>query len=185
MDSPMIIRRMLALSHPLAVSQCNLGLKIPALVYGLATLAMAITFPAAAADTLPSSRPSITVDQENPDIWMSVGDRQFAMILDDSKAARAFAEMLPLTLNMADLNSNEKYADLQSPLPISVSNVDTINRGDVMLYGSKTLVIFYKTFQTSYSYTRIGRLRDPDELAKVLGRRSVQIEFTRAMPQSL
>ncbi len=54
-----------------------------------------------------------------------------------------------------------------------------------MLYGSKTLVIFYKTFQTSYSYTRIGRLRDPDELAKVLGRRSVQIEFTRAMPQSL
>ncbi|POA81047.1 hypothetical protein C1882_26280 [Pseudomonas sp. FW305-E2] len=107
------------------------------------------------------------------------------MILDDSEAARAFAEMLPLTLNMADLNSNEKYADLQSPLPISVSNVDTINRGDVMLYGSKTLVIFYKTFQTSYSYTRIGRLRDPDELAKVLGRRSVQIEFTRAMPQSL
>lgn len=84
MDSPMIIRRMLSLSHPLAVSQCNLGLKILALVYGLGTLAMASTLPAVAADTLPSSRPSITVDQENPDIWMSVGDRQFAMILDDS-----------------------------------------------------------------------------------------------------
>jgi hypothetical protein len=47
-----------------------------------------------------------------------------------------------------------------------------------MLYGTDTLVVFYLTFDSSYSYTRIGRVDDPAGLAQALGRRGVQVVFS-------
>ena len=48
-----------------------------------------------------------------------------------------------------------------------------------MLYGDDTLVIFYLTFDSSYSYTRLGRVADPAELATVLGKSNVRLSFTK------
>jgi hypothetical protein len=47
-----------------------------------------------------------------------------------------------------------------------------------MLYGSSTLVVFYVTFDSSYSYTRLGRLDEADGLAQALGQRAVRINFS-------
>ena len=80
-----------------------------------------------------------------------------AVTLEDNPTARAFAQLLPLTLDMPDLNDNEKHVRLPRSLPTHAVRPGTIRTGDVMLYGSDTLVVFYKTFQSSYSYTRIGR----------------------------
>ena len=65
--------------------------------------------------------------------------------LAQTAAAEAFRALLPLTLTMYELNGNEKYAELPSALPIEASNPGTIRAGDVMLYGARTLVVFYKT----------------------------------------
>ena len=64
-----------------------------------------------------SSSPTVaaaaaTVQPEESRMWMTLGERRFAITLADTEAARAFAAMLPLTIDMADLNSNEKHADL-------------------------------------------------------------------------
>ena len=48
-----------------------------------------------------------------------------------------------------------------------------------MLYGSDTLVVFYLTFNSSYSYTRLGRIDDPAALAQVLGQGTVRIVFSK------
>jgi hypothetical protein len=120
-----------------------------------------------------------TVDQEESRMWMTVGERRFAMTLSDNDAARAFAAQLPLTIDMAELNGNEKHAELTKALPADASRPGTIRNGDLMLYGTNTLVVFYETFQSSYSYTRLGRIDDPADLPKALGRRGVRIVFSK------
>jgi hypothetical protein len=116
---------------------------------------------------------------EESRMWMTVGERRFAITLTNNPAARAFAAQLPLTLDMADLNGNEKHAELPKVLPANASRPGTIRHGDLMLYGSTTLVVFYVTFDSSYSYTRLGRVDDPDGLAQALGRRAARINFSK------
>ena len=78
---------------------------------------------------------------------------------------------------MIELNGNEKYVDLSRSLPINASNPGTIQNGDLMLYGSSTLVLFYKRFSTSYSYTKLGRIDDVTGLAAALGTGNITVSF--------
>lgn len=110
-------------------------------------------------------------------IYVTVGSTVFAATLSDTPAARAFAAMLPLTLNMADVNANEKYVELDTRLPANASSPGTIQAGDVMLYGSNGLVLFYETFSTSYSYTHIGKIDDASGLVAALGAGNAIVTF--------
>jgi hypothetical protein len=110
---------------------------------------------------------------------MAVGERRLSITLADNKAARAFAAQLPLTLDMPDLNDNEKHAKLPKALPANDSRPGTIRIGDVMLWRAETLVVFYLTFDSPYSYTPLGRIDEPASLADVLGKGQVRIVFTR------
>lgn len=120
-----------------------------------------------------------TTEQEDARMWITVGGRRFAVTLSDSDAARAFEAQLPLTLEMSELNGNEKHAELPKALPADASRPGMIRNGDVMLYGTNTLVVFYSTFQSSYSYTRIGRVDEPSDLPEALGPRDVRVVFSK------
>jgi len=113
----------------------------------------------------------------NGKIKITVDSQTFTATLLDNNSAKAFKEMLPMTIKMTELNSNEKYYDLPNSLPTNSSNPGTIKNGDLMLYGSKTLVLFYKTFSTSYSYTTLGFIDDVTGLASALGSRNVTVTF--------
>ena len=123
-----------------------------------------------------ASASSIT---EKYPMWMTVGEQRFAITLADNAAARTFVTLLPLTLEMSDLNSNEKYASLPGTLPTNASKPGTIHAGDLMLYGTDTLVVFYSTFESTYAYTRLGRVDDNASLAQVLGRHAVNVMFSQ------
>ncbi|MGA9578578.1 MAG: cyclophilin-like fold protein, partial [Terrimicrobiaceae bacterium] len=101
----------------------------------------------------------------------------FTATLYDNATATAFKGMLPMTVKMSDLNGNEKYFDLPVNLPPNASNPGTIQSGDLMIYGSNTLVLFYKKFSTSYSYTSLGRINDPTALAAAVGSGSVTVTY--------
>lgn len=119
-------------------------------------------------------------DDNNPmskNLKISIGTTSFNATLDDNASVTAFKALLPMTVNMSELNRNEKYYYLPDNLPTASSSPGTIRNGDLMLYGSSCLVLFYKTFSTSYSYTRLGRVDHPSELAAALGSGSVSVTF--------
>ncbi len=120
-----------------------------------------------------------TTSMANGKIKIKVGSQTFTATLLDNKSAKAFKEILPLTINMIELNANEKYYDLPSSLPTNSSNPGTVKNGDLMLYRSKTLVLFYKTFSTSYSYTKLGAVDDVTGLASALGSGNVTVTFEK------
>jgi hypothetical protein len=121
-----------------------------------------------------------SVGSQESRIWMTVGERRFAITLADNPAARAFAAMLPLKLDMPDLNANEKHVRLPKPLPAKASVPGTLRNGDLMLYGADTLVLFYVTFDSPYAYTRLGKVDEADALPGALGRGAATVTFSRS-----
>lgn len=110
-------------------------------------------------------------------IEIQIGENTFTASLYDNETAQAFADLLPLQVSMHELNGNEKYANLAQPLPTAQEWPDSIHTGDLMLFGSDCLVLFYKDFSTSYRYTPLGRLEDPKDLAQTLGGENVMVTF--------
>ena len=108
---------------------------------------------------------------------ITIGTNTFTATLYKNASATAFKEKLPMTINMRELNGNEKYFDLPNNLPANASNPGTIQTGDLMLYGSSTVVLFYKTFLTSYSYTPLGRIDNTSGLTAALGSKDVKVTF--------
>jgi hypothetical protein len=108
-------------------------------------------------------------------ISIKVNSQAFTATLSDNPSAKAFEQILPMTVQMVELNGNEKFSDLPISLPTNPSNPQTIKNGDLMLYGSKTFVLFYKTFSTSYSYTKIGEIDHSENLQKALGSGNVTV----------
>jgi len=153
--------------------QVRIGVVLLALVLPL--FAAAADEPRAVGSTPPVGSP--TASREQPLMWMTIGSKRFAVTLEDNPTARAFVQLLPMTLDMPDLNNNEKHVRLPRSLPTHTERPGTIRSGDVMLYGDDTLVVFYETFTSSYSYSRIGRIADSAGLARALGPGSSRINF--------
>ena len=110
-------------------------------------------------------------------ITIRVGDKAFAATLADNATAAAFKKLLPLAVTMNELNGNEKFAELRAGLPTRAVTPPSIQAGDLMMYGSSTLVLFYTPFQTTYRYTNVGRLDDPAGLQAALGSGDVEVRF--------
>ena len=108
-------------------------------------------------------------------VKVTINNKEYTLNLEDNETAKSFANLLPQEFNMSELNGNEKYIYMNSSLPTNSSNPKHISAGDVMLYGDNCLVIFYKSFDTSYSYTKIGHI---DDLGN-LGNGSITTKFEK------
>lgn len=128
---------------------------------------------------------STTLSAQTNKLSINVGGKLFAATLELNATAEAFAEMLPLSLNMSELNGNEKYCYLNESLPTDPQTPGTIHEGDIMLFGNSCIVIFYKTFTSGYQYTKIGHIDDTAMLAEALGNGSVRVDFSLNEPDKI
>lgn len=132
-----------------------------------------------------TEQPALPDNNNNPEnnnpmsnkLKISIGSVSFTVTLEDNATVAAFQALLPLTMKMSEMNSNEKYYYLPENLPTASSVPGSIQTGDLMLYGSSCLVLFYESFRTSYSYTRLGRVDNPSGLASALGSGNATVIF--------
>lgn len=108
---------------------------------------------------------------------LTINTHTFTVDLADTAAAKELRLLLPLTLTMQDHLRNEKHADLPRSLPRNDSRPGRIEAGDVMLWQGRTLVVFYESFDSAYSYTRIGKIRNTQNLKAAVGSGAVQMRF--------
>ena len=103
-------------------------------------------------------------DNEMETMSITLNKQKYAVVLEDNASVQALLKMLPLELTMQELNGNEKYVYLDNTLPTNSQDIGNIQKGDVMLYGNNCLVIFYKSFSTSYRYTKIVHITNLSDL---------------------
>ena len=112
-------------------------------------------------------------------INLNMNNKTFSATLNNNETVKDLVSKLPLTLNMQELNSNEKYNYLDFNLPTNSNRENRINAGDIKLFGNNCLVIFYESFNTTYSYTDLGKIDNVNEFVSELGSETVTITFEK------
>ncbi len=93
-------------------------------------------------------------------VYIIINNKKLGIDLENNSTTSALIKLLPLELSMNDLNDNEKYVYLNESLPTNTYSPKRIEAGDVMLFGDNCLVVFYESFDTSYSYSKIGHINN-------------------------
>ena len=114
-------------------------------------------------------------EEDMKEIKVIINDIEYNINLEENETAKEFIKMLPQEYTMNELNGNEKYTYLDKSLPTDSYNPNQINKGDIMLFGDNCLVIFYKTFNTNYSYTKIGHIDNLQDLDN----NNIKVKITR------
>ena len=109
--------------------------------------------------------------------FIRINNVDFSFELKNTEAANQIKKKLPFTHKMTNLNGNEVYYTFKDKFSKNEKSIGTINTGDIYLYKADTLVLFYKSFSTSYSYTEIGKLVNPTDLAQTIGSGDVTVQW--------
>ena len=113
--------------------------------------------------------------------YIKLNGKEFEFEFKDTEVANQIKSKLPFTVKMTNLNGNEVYYQFSGEsFTTNHKSVGTINMGDIYLYQSNYLVLFYKTFTTSYSYTEIGKLKDATGLDTIIGSSDIEVEWFKA-----
>ena len=126
---------------------------------------------------------SITTVNENNEseeemyntLKISINNKIYIANLEQNETVKEFVNMLPQEFDMSELNGNEKYTYLDTKLPTDSYSPKRIEAGDIMRFGDNCLVVFYKSFDTPYNYTKIGHIENFDDL----GNKNIIIKFEK------
>lgn len=118
-----------------------------------------------------------TSESNATEVIITAGGKEFNAVFYKNETTDALLKKLPVTINMKDLNSNEKYYYFDEAFPNNSEKVGSIKAGDIMLYGDSCVVLFYESFNTSYSYTKIGYIEKAQDLESALSTSAVDVTF--------
>ncbi len=111
-------------------------------------------------------------------LQIEAGGSTFTATLEDNEAVTALVEMLedePIVIEMDDYSGFEKVGSLGTSLPASNSQMTT-QAGDIVLYNSSQIVMFYGS--NSWSYTKLAEVDDLTGWEDALGSGSVTVTLS-------
>lgn len=110
-------------------------------------------------------------------MYLTVGDAVLTATLADNDAARALADLLPLTLSLRDYGGFEKVGSIGSNLPREDERI-TMTAGDLILYQGNQFVLCYG--ENVWSYTRLGRIEGVTQaqLQEILGTGDITVKLS-------
>ncbi len=109
--------------------------------------------------------------------YIEIGEKKFPFKFKNTNTANEIKSKIPFTIQMTNLNGNEVYYYFSETFTTDIKSVGTINIGDIYLYQNNCLVLFYKTFTTTYSYTTVGSITNTEGLADAIGSGSVTVSW--------
>ena len=155
--------------------------KLSAILAGALAAAM-LLMGCAAASSQPAASSSKTESVEDTvmKMKMEINGSSFTATLADNAAVDALADWVeegPVTLELSDYAGFEKVGPLGRSLPASDSQTTT-QAGDIVLYQSNQIVLFYGS--NSWSYTRLGSIDDLTGWEDALGSGDVTVTLSLA-----
>lgn len=127
--------------------------------------------------TTPSDNNQTTKEDEtaNMKLTLKIDGIEVDVIWADNDSVRALKNLAKngLTINMSKYGGFGQVGSIGSTLPSSDTRITT-NPGDIVLYSSNQIVIFYDS--NTWSYTKIGHINlSKSELTDLLGDEDVVI----------
>ena len=119
---------------------------------------------------LESSEVNIMKSENNmnkdANIEVIINNKTYIVSLENNDTVDEFKKILPQDFEMKELNGNVKYINLDNTFPTKTYYPVPIEAGDIMLFGDNCLVVFYKSFDTTFGYTKIGHIQNIEDLGK-------------------
>ena len=127
--------------------------------------------------TTPSDDNSTTKEDEtaNMKLTLKIDDMEVDVIWSDNDSVKALKNLAKdgLTINMSKYGGFEQVGSIGSTLPSADTRITT-NPGDIVLYSSNQIVLFYDS--NTWSYTKLGHINlSKSELTDLLGDEDVVI----------
>ncbi|HQB79982.1 MAG TPA: cyclophilin-like fold protein [Bacilli bacterium] len=127
--------------------------------------------------TTPSDDNQTTKEDEsaNMKLTLKIDDIEVDVIWTDNDSVRALKNLAKdgLTINMSKYGGFEQVGSIGSTLPSSDTRITT-SPGDIVLYSSNQIVLFYDS--NTWSYTKLGHINlSKSELTDLLGDEDVVI----------
>ena len=107
-----------------------------------------------------SSDSEVKADNMEQKIYITIGGQTQSITLVDNAATRALVGKLPITVTLNSSGGFEIWGSLGFSLPTSDQHF-TAQSGDVVLYNSSNICLFYDS--NSWSYTRLGKIEGLSE----------------------
>ena len=162
--------------------------KILALIVALTMAALLIT--ACAKETpAPEAEANGQVESDNSEneedvsmtnLTMKINDEVVSVSWEDNESVAALRDLAaesPVVINTSAYGGFEQVGSIGTTLPSNDTSIKT-KAGDIMLYTSDNIVVFYGS--NSWSYTRLGHIENKSrqELADLLGGNNAVITIT-------
>ena len=134
------------------------------------------------ADTISAQKTDNTVAEEEQKtmLQMKIGETKVSVSWEDNDSVAALKELCkdaPLTIQMSMYGGFEQVGSIGTRLPSNDAQTTT-SAGDIVLYSSNQVVVFYGS--NSWAYTRLGHITDQDAagMARLLSNGDVTITIS-------